>query len=483
MTYTNEQQAAIECQDNNLSVNAFSGSGKTSMLIGYAEARPKNSFLYVAFNSAVAAEARTKFPSNVECRTSHSLAFSKHGSPYKNKLGNVRARDCIDYLQPLMNRTELGHDQYQFAQLALNRVNRFLASGGNQTDISDEDEDHMPSTSSGDGNDPRSILKAARLIWLAMKDIENKGVAMPHDGYLKLFQLSNTDMSKYDIVLLDEAQDINPCVFSFVKKQPRKVLVGDRHQNIYSFRGSMNAMDRIEGTTLALTTSFRFGPEIASVANAILGTFCNEQREIIGLNTSRSKSESHCHLHRTNAGLFDKAVKLLEQKERLHFVGGVDSYQFGVISDTWKLYAGLPNIRDPFLRRFKTFSELEKYNESVEDPGLNSRLKVVELYGSKIPSCVEQLIRCDNNAENATAVLTTAHKSKGLEWDCVELGDDFPDMMVEGRPRTTLNAKQADAHPLSVEEANIIYVAATRAKKQLMPFVGLAEFMDNYNQL
>ena len=42
-----------------------------------------------------------------------------------------------------------------------------------------------------------------------------------------------------------------------------KVLVGDPNQQIYCFRGAVNAMSLIEGSTVFyLTQSFRFGPEV-----------------------------------------------------------------------------------------------------------------------------------------------------------------------------------------------------------------------------
>jgi len=70
---------------------------------------------------------------------------------------------------------------------------------------------------------------------------------MLHDGYLKLYQLSNPVL-QYDCILLDEAQDINPVTgeiifsqsraFNFYSKKTSIILVGDSHQQIYSFRGA-----------------------------------------------------------------------------------------------------------------------------------------------------------------------------------------------------------------------------------------------------
>lgn len=482
MQLTNEQNDIVQCEDPNLTVNAFAGSGKTSTLVVYSEFRPNARILYICFNSAVAAEARTRFPANVECKTSHSLAFSRFGSLYKNKLGNPRAKDAVEYLRTILRPGQMGKDQYFFAQIALRRVSSFFATGGTHADIPDELDNTMLTNPSGEEVNPAHITQAARLLWAAMKAVGNTQICMPHDGYLKLFQLSQPDLSRYDIILLDEAQDTNPCVLNIVKRQKMgKVLVGDRHQNIYGFRGSINAMAHVEGTMLALTSSFRFGSHIAETANAILHTFCGEEREIQGLSQDRSAVTSRCYLHRTNSGLFDKAIQLVTANERLNFVGGVNNYQFEVINDTWRLHAGLLDIKDPFIRRFNSYNELADYAESVDDREIKGRMKIVDNYGSAIPGWVERLNRSDTHASQATAFLTTAHKSKGMEWDFVELGDDFPDMMIAGRPKTVAIAKSMEAKALGVEEANLIYVASTRAKKVLHEFPDMQDFTKWYS--
>jgi hypothetical protein len=43
-----------------------------------------------------------------------------------------------------------------------------------------------------------------------MKNVANMDVKMIHDGYLKLYQLSRPQLDQYDIILIDEAQDLTP---------------------------------------------------------------------------------------------------------------------------------------------------------------------------------------------------------------------------------------------------------------------------------
>ena len=49
------------------------------------------------------------------------------------------------------------------------------------------------------------------------------------------------------------------------------IYVGDAHQQIYAWRGAVNAMQQMPLPESRLTTSFRFGDAIADVANNLLG--------------------------------------------------------------------------------------------------------------------------------------------------------------------------------------------------------------------
>lgn len=208
---TDEQDAIVFSNDNVLGINAGAGSGKTSTLIEYANYRDRTRFLYLAFNRAIADEAQRKFGKNVVAKTSHSLAYGRFGRDYGQKLGNPRARDVQELLQSRMRMPVHGNaDEYVFAQAALNRVRDFFAEGSLNPEIVDQDGViQMPSGVEVDGSE---IGNAARLLWEAMQDKSNMAIRLPHDGYLKLWQLSKPDLSRLcDTLLLDEAQDEPLC--------------------------------------------------------------------------------------------------------------------------------------------------------------------------------------------------------------------------------------------------------------------------------
>ena len=75
---------------------------------------------------------------------------------------------------------------------------------------------------------------------------------MTHDGYLKLWQLSVPNLVReygVDCILLDEGQDLSGAMLDvFLHQQCARIIVGDPHQQIYQFRGAINAMDSVNPT-------------------------------------------------------------------------------------------------------------------------------------------------------------------------------------------------------------------------------------------
>ena len=69
---------------------------------------------------------------------------------------------------------------------------------------------------------------------------------------------------------------------------------------------------------------------------------------------------------------------------------------------------------------------------------------------------------------NEKITLVTAHRSKGLEWDQVWLSDDFP----------SVYDKEGKFIGLSEAERNLLYVSATRAKKNLKYNQTVADIID-----
>ena len=103
-----------------LKVVAFAGTGKTTVLEQFARARPSLRLLYVAFNKSVQQEAEQRFPTNVHCRTIHSLAWRSEGLRFRHKLVNqIRANQVMDWLNL---------DQHEVARFVIDTLQNFLVS-------------------------------------------------------------------------------------------------------------------------------------------------------------------------------------------------------------------------------------------------------------------------------------------------------------------------------------------------------------------
>ena len=373
---------------------------------------------------------------------------------------------------------------YVLASAAITTVNTYIASADEQMDLQ-----HTVNCPKSNYFTPSDILTAAIALWGKMVDLKDP-LGMVHDGYFKLWQLSRPSFAKYDILLLDEAQDTTPCLIDVIKRQNmKKVMVGDRHQAIYQFRGACNAMSSFNpDLILPLSTSYRFGKKIAYLANMLLYVFKGENTTINGFKPEDQigdvdKTKPYAVISKTNIGLFDQAVDAVQNKQSIHYVGGIAGYGLDLILDVHFLKTSQAFlVRDQFIRTFSTFGQFQLYAEESEDVQCLNLIKIVERYGNHIPTLIskikdanvssENAIQISNDIEhifNASVFLSTAHKSKGLEFNQVILSDDFTPL-VEGD-------NYVDVRDISEQDINLLYVALTRAKHTLQINQQLKDFI------
>lgn len=463
---------------------AFAGTGKTSTLMEYARLRPAKRFLCIVYNKSVCEISKQAFPSNVDCRTAHSLAFQAVGFRYRKKLApKLRALDVAKLLVVDQRLTPM--PGVRLARLVLSTVESFLASEDSELSLH-----HVPIQMLCLNDDgpamplrpvDRQVLREISLeLWKRMCNAEDQEARMPHDGYLKLFQLKRPVLGSYDAIFVDEAQDCNPAMLSLVLSQPcAKLLVGDPHQQIYAFRRAVDALSSVPSThTFCLTQSFRFGPEIGFVASCALEVLKSvTDKTIVGSAEPGTvlgpTSGQVAILTRSNLTLFNMAVEIVCHGHHVDyglshvngaFVGGLSSYGFQQILDIYYLKhrAGQAEslVRDPFVKKFPSFERLQSYAKSAEDLDLCSKLGFVAVHGHEVPQYVRTLeLRCNGDQRLANIVFSTAHKAKGLEFDTVCLADDFCDVDLGWPPQ----ARTAER----LEEYHVLYVAITRARRSL----------------
>jgi hypothetical protein len=456
---TSEQQPVIDYDGLHLVVKAYAGCGKTATLQAFANKNANKRILYLAYNKAIKDEAMSKFPRNVICRTGHQLAWPKFGSQYVHKLGSAKMTEVSKLL---------GTKDWAFVRHAMGVLNSYLSSAEAEIGIA-----HfyggVPYEDQADynDNDTEKLLGAAETIWEAMTDVESSFPA-EHDCYLKLYQLSQPQLP-YDCILYDEAQDANPVVSDIVSRQPaQKIFVGDPWQQIYRWRGAENALDKqIEqgATPMYLTNSFRFGPMIAGVANAIL-RLQGETRPLVGLGKMDAVRKSmdgirgrYTVLNRTVSGVIMSAIDAVAAGKVIYWNGGIEAYNLSGLEDTYNLKNNrMTLIADKRVKAFKTYDAYAEAAEATEDPEMLRMMRIIK-DNSDIPRLLSALRQyTTDDIDEADIVVSTTHRAKGLEWDVVRIDEDFPDIF---------DPEKVDPDQVG-DELNLLYVAATRARKILV---------------
>jgi hypothetical protein len=237
-------------------IQACAGSGKTSELV-YISTFLEVPSLYMTFNVTMAREAADKFGDHVSCMTTHSLAYRKVGKGYQHKLSRPQGR----YVNVALTGSEVARffrlpdfevssDIDDNRVVSKNLIGLLVRDTVNSFEISADDlldADHLPHKSLRDLEKKygetlnmrrlrKMIIRFALNLWEERTDKYSE-VCCTHNTYLKLYQLSKPDLSNlYEVIYVDEFQDVNPVTRSIVmgqKEKCRLVICGDKFQQIY----------------------------------------------------------------------------------------------------------------------------------------------------------------------------------------------------------------------------------------------------------
>jgi hypothetical protein len=433
---TEEQQRALDAfaQGGDLKINAYAGAGKTSTLKLLAQSTGRSG-QYIAYNRAIVADTQGAFPSTVNCSTSHGLAYRAVSPRFpggQTKLTTrMNANELAEYfrLKPAAFGPDLTLSERSQGFLILDTVRRYTQSAAEAIGA-----EHVPPHGTLRTAPPavlRSVhthaIAGANRLWNEMVD-PRSGVPLGHDGYLKLWALSHPHLGA-DFVLLDEAQDTNPVVLGVLADQKehgtQMVYVGDAYQQIYEWRGAVNAMERITTpSSVRLTQSFRFGPAIAELASSILRQL-GEPTPLRGNPAVRSDIgpvQPNVVLARSNAATMAALLQALDVGQRPHLVGGVDDLKH-LLKGVVALKNGQQVSDVPDFFGFKDWDEVVAFARSEEGAHLLTFVNLVESKGERLLLwALGQTVRDEKAADLS---ISTGHKSKGREWDFVRLEDDF----------------------------------------------------------
>ena len=449
-----------------LIVEAGAGSGKTSTLVEYAKRWKRLKGLYLAYNAAIAKEAKSRFPGHIHASTAHSYAFRALGVGRHSArlVGKLRKNDLFE--------AGIRFDDAPLADDKMYRaiskgVENFCNSAGSELTAS-----HCGLDAYGRPTQDRVMQMIAPVIDRIIR-FDESGLPFTHDVYLKNLEMHGKLGSDYDYIMVDEAQDLNPLLLSLVGRSGKPcIYVGDRKQSIYAFRGSIDALSQIDAKSLPLSQSWRFGQSVADVSNFLLEhtsfppTWKLKGKPGHTTTISEYKGQAPAYsmvLSRTNSRLFEGLVNV---KVPFHVIGGFEAIAIQLLS-ALALSRGAPRsqIKDPVVQGYRQWSDMVSDAKHGDDPEVRRIVKIIEDYGERITSIIDDLrkIHCPDMG-SAKLVLSTAHKSKGLEAPTVVILDDFQTINDLRELKAARKLRQVDFD----QEIHLKYVAGSRATDLLL---------------
>ena len=441
LNLTTQQKDIIDSTDKTILVNAVAGSGKTATLMELAHNYDNG--LYLAFNKAIVKDVVDKLPMGWACKTFNSFGLKLVKEHWPKAKVNFRKY----------------YDYGSGAPVIL--ASHHMSLSGNISDSS--------------WLDTCQRFKVARMYIPEAKSILKQGksdtTVVSGEDMLQ-YPIDNGWKSEpYDIVLVDECQDLNPQQIDFLSCIPTKkiVFVGDANQAIYGFRGSDPfALEKIKTTYFPteypLSESFRCPVEILETVKRIVPQIVSRKT---GGKVIKSKSKDisftdDCFIiSRINSHLIALANKFIINKD--HFSIGK------------KFITQLKNNMKPMLRNANDISEVKrriqaKYKADLGAASTNkwNKANIENKYDGLLTivnSCnsikgIENFIKeLDMHQDGAsTRKLMTIHASKGLETETVYFLQSHMCDYFKDRADTQWEREQED---------NLYYVACTRALKNL----------------
>ena len=479
MKLTEEQKDIVEYVKNggnDLIVNAFAGTGKTTTTktaIEVIAGKTKYKPVYLVYNKKNREEAQRKLQRLASVHTFHSLAYSylkKEEKQGVRRLSFVELRDVIGTITSIEKKKILNYLTYA--------IKNYL---------------------SGNIGEAKKFWKFAKvedieLQDLALKVVEEqvkRGIIDFDAMLLKLIREIEEGKRRINkkTIFVDEAQDINPIQERLISLIAERVIaVGDTHQSIYKWRGANGYFLKRKGVERKyLTISWRIPPRSLQeeIANKLL-ELKGERKKLKGMNLyeDEDRRKTKAMISRKNITLIETALELLQQGEKFRFVRPLEEL-LSLPVDIYRLfyYGEKPSI-NTWLLLFKDIKELERFATENEDAELQNALYFCSKYN---PVTILKMLT--ENQSWGGVELTTAHSSKGLEWSEVELLDDFPDLPAEAKKLAKeegISIKQAWERILRdrEEEINLLYVAVTRARETLVlpPSLWILNFDKNFEE-
>lgn len=276
-------RAVVESGDS-LVIEAVAGSGKTTTILEAINHVPANqSVAFVAFNKSIADELGRRITSNnAKAMTLHSAGNSAWRRSLEwdcdlCKVDNYKVHAITKRLLGWKEYSRVGAENCRLVGLA-KQVGIVPAGLIGYTGL-------VPDTDESWANlrDYYSVDEDLASVHMARTILEESILAgrevIDFDDMLYIPVIAGVEFQRYDVVFVDEAQDISGIQLEMISRMAgdgRVIAVGDKKQAIYQFRGAQsNSMDlirdRFNARELPLSTTYRCAQAIVNHARQWCG--------------------------------------------------------------------------------------------------------------------------------------------------------------------------------------------------------------------
>lgn len=439
-------------------VIARAGSGKTSTIVEGFKYLPKGKkTLMVAFNKAIADELRQKAPSYVDTMTLHALGFRA----IKQRFGEVVLENRK--MQAIFEDI-IGKDDWdltmQFCKCASLCKGFLFDTPAKIGDLIDQF-----GIDTGDYEREVFIKYVIRALGVCKQQTQ----IVDFDDMIYFPFIFRLNVGKFDVVFVDEAQDLNAAQMAMVlsanKIDGRIIAVGDPAQAIYLFRGAdsesiPNFINKLGAKTLPLSVTYRCPKKVVDMAKEVVPDIEAADNakdgvvdEVPAEQLLKLVKPGDFVLSRTNAPLIKYCMALLKAGIPANIQGrdvGSNLIYFIKKSKAKTINAFIDYVnswRQVEVKRLLS----EKKDSMVAIDKSECLLNLCEgtLTIKDLKETIEKLF---NDVDDAAKVMfSTTHKAKGLERDRVFV----------------LKNTYRYGPGVEGEEANLWYVAITRSKAEL----------------
>ena len=416
---TKEQQAIVDtvCSHDNdsriIAVNAVAGSGKTSTADAVIKAyNPRNGF-YTAFNRAIVKDSEKRFGKMLQCKTIHALAY-KYCKPSKS----IEDLNYLTIKEPI---------SYEDKALVIETIDDFFRSAS--TDLEEF------AKYKTDNEDLQNLI-------LEYADRMLRGDINPTFNFLlknlHLQLLDGEANINFDLLILDECQDTTAVALEIFKliNADKKLILGDRFQNIYSFMNTVNAFEELDDLRLLrLTKSFRCNPSIASTVEEYGRQYLEPEFSYVGNEEIPDENNSLAFITRTNSALIERMDLLMDTGHSFKLTRKPEEI-FALPMALLTASGGKPVLNKKFKFLEKEFKRYQDLNDSftsffdylqvaVNDEAVNATCRVLLKFKDKKINIFDLYNKVKAMKPDPKIILTTSHAFKGLEADSVVIENDL----------------------------------------------------------